>query len=90
MRWPYGLDCPDGGGMPAQSQRLLQPLSGRVPLNLILDATVDRYAAIKQACYTCEFLLKHAPRVGQVDRTCVVVPEAVQSDSESSVSIHCF
>lgn len=59
-------------------------------IDLILDPTVDRYAAIKQTCYTCEFFLCHAPRVGEFDRSEVVVPEAATSESDSSVSIHCF
>lgn len=32
---------------------------------LILDPTVDRRAAAKEYCYTCEFFLKHAPRMAE-------------------------
>ena len=59
-------------------------------INLILDDTVDRFAAIKQSCYMCEFFLKHAPRVGEIDRSQTLVPETAISDSDSSVSIQCF
>ena len=59
-------------------------------INLILDPSVDRYAAIKRTCYTCEFFLKHGPRVGEVVRDDFVVPQTATSDSDSSVSIHCF
>lgn len=59
-------------------------------INLILDDTVDRFSAVKQTCYMCEFFLRHAPRVGEVDRSQTAVPQAAICDSETEVSIHCF
>lgn len=32
---------------------------------LLLDPDVDRRAAIKEYCYSCEFFLKHAPRMAE-------------------------
>lgn len=58
--------------------------------DLILDPTVDRMAAIKQVCYTCEHFLKHGPRVGEGASDGRFKPDAATKDSDSSVTIHLF
>ncbi len=34
-------------------------------IDLLLDATVDRTAAVKESCRFCEFFLKNGPRLAQ-------------------------
>ena len=58
--------------------------------NLILDDTVDRFAAVKKNCYTCAYFLKNAPRVGERSAEGDFVPDAATRDSDSSVTIHLF
>ncbi len=57
--------------------------------DLILDPTVDRMAATKKSCYTCEYFLKNGPRVGE-GASAGPVPETATKDSSSSVTIHLF
>ena len=56
---------------------------------LIFDQSVERRAAVKKACYTCEYFLTHGPRVGELEDV-PVVPEAATKDSASNVTIHLF
>lgn len=58
-------------------------------VSLLFDTRIDRGAAVKKACYSCEFFLTHGPKVGEatVER---VVPEASTSDSSNDVTIHLF
>jgi hypothetical protein len=35
-------------------------------LDLLLDPSVDRNAAIKESCTYCEFFLRYGPRLGQL------------------------
>lgn len=58
-------------------------------INLVLDTTVDRHAAIKQACYTCEFFLKHGPRI-QEGGSNPEKPVRHSSDSDTSFTLHMF
>ena len=58
--------------------------------NLLLDDTVDRSAAIKRNCYTCEYFLLHGPRVSDGCRDLPVVPDSASSQSSHDVTIHLF
>lgn len=58
-------------------------------VSLIFDDTVDRRAAVKKACYMCEYFLKHGPRVGDLEDS-PVVPETVTRDSTKAMTIHLF
>ncbi len=58
--------------------------------NLILDPTVDRMVAVKKSCYTCEYFLKNAPRVGEGASDGALVPDAATKDAAGGVTIHLF
>lgn len=58
--------------------------------NLILDPTVDRMAAIKRSCYSCEYFLKNGPRLDERGPESRVVPEQATKESDGSVTIHLF
>lgn len=59
--------------------------------NLLLDDSVDRSAAIKRNCYTCEYFLVHGPRLGQDESIdWPLVPGSASSDSSHDVTIHLF
>ena len=59
-------------------------------IDLIFDETVDRRAAIKKSCYTCEYFLKHGPRVQEGTLSGSSVPDTATADSDSKVTIHLF
>ncbi len=59
-------------------------------IDLILDTTVDRYAAVKRNCYMCEHFLKYGPRVGSQKSGENVIPETATSEGSDDVTIHLF
>lgn len=58
--------------------------------DLILDPSVDRMAAVKRRCYSCEYFLKNGPRIGEGGTEGRIVPESATKESDSSVTIHLF
>ena len=58
-------------------------------IDLILDASVDRSAAIKRSCYMCEYFLTHGPRSNPNGPSNSFASNSY-SDSERNVSIHLF
>lgn len=53
--------CPQGCRYAGDCDRPAHKFASDV--SLLLDATVDRSAAIKETCMTCEFFLQNGPRI---------------------------
>ncbi len=59
-------------------------------IDLILDTTVDRYAAVKRNCFMCEHFLKYGPRVKAQENDGCVMPDAATPEESGGVTIHLF
>ena len=59
-------------------------------VDLLLDVTVDRTAAIKKACQFCEHFLTYGPRVGEDGSTVNELPQRATSDDAGRSTVHFF
>lgn len=58
-------------------------------VDLMLDVTVDRSAAIKKACQICEHFLTYGPRVGEDGSHANELPDRATT-SNDRVTVHFF
>lgn len=59
-------------------------------INLVLDPSINRLAAIKKTCYVCKHFLTNGPRVGDDSVNTGVIPETATPDANDRVTLHLF